>query len=51
MDRILVFEKGNIVDDGSHDDLLLQNTLYKKLWDAQVGGFLGDDAKEVSDVE
>lgn len=51
MDRILVFEKGNIVEDGSHDDLLLQNKLYKKLWDAQVGGFLGDDAKEVSDVE
>jgi ATP-binding cassette subfamily B protein len=49
MDRILVFEKGNIVEDGSHDDLLLQNKLYKKLWDAQVGGFLGDDTKEVSD--
>ena len=51
MDRILVFDKGNIVEDGSHDDLLLQNKLYKKLWDAQVGGFLGDNAKEGSDVE
>ena len=50
-DRILVFEKGNIVEDGTHDDLLLQNKLYKKLWDAQVGDFLGDDAKEASDVE
>lgn len=51
MDRILVFDKGNVVEDGSHDDLLLQNKLYKRLWDAQIGGFLGDDARESSDVE
>ena len=51
MDRILVFEGGNIVEDGSHSDLLLKNNLYKKLWDAQVGGFLGGNAKKVSDIE
>jgi ATP-binding cassette subfamily B protein len=42
MDRILVFDKGDIVEDGTHDELLLKSGLYKKLWDAQVGGFLGD---------
>lgn len=40
MDRILVFDKGCIVEDGSHNELLALNGTYKKLWDAQVGGFL-----------
>ncbi|MDP3532993.1 MAG: ATP-binding cassette domain-containing protein, partial [Alphaproteobacteria bacterium] len=42
MDRILVFNKGKIVEDGTHKDLLALNGLYKTLWDAQVGGFLPD---------
>lgn len=40
MDRILVFDKGCIIEDGSHNELLALNGTYKKLWDAQVGGFL-----------
>ena len=40
MDRILVFDSGKIVEDGTHDELLKQGGLYKTLWDAQVGGFL-----------
>ncbi len=40
MDRILVFENGKIVEDGSHPALLAKNGLYKSFWDAQVGGFL-----------
>lgn len=47
MDRILVFEKGHIVADGAHNDLLLKSTLYKTLWDTQVEGFLGDDAERL----
>lgn len=42
MDRILVFDKGNIVEDGSHAELVASNGLYKTLWDAQVGGFIQD---------
>jgi ATP-binding cassette subfamily B protein len=41
-DRILVFDQGKIVEDGAHKELLSKNRLYKILWDAQVGGFLGD---------
>ena len=43
MDRILVFDKGKIVQDGTHDELLANGGLYKNLWDAQVGGFLQEE--------
>lgn len=40
MDRILVFEKGKIVEDGSQEELLKKDGHFKKLWGMQVGGFL-----------
>jgi ATP-binding cassette subfamily B protein len=40
MDRILVFEEGRIVEDGTHEGLLASSGIYKKLWDSQIGGFL-----------
>lgn len=43
MDRILVFDKGKIIEDGPHGELLAKGGLYKKLWDAQIGGFLVDE--------
>ncbi len=42
MDRILVLDQGKIVEDGTHQELLDKNGMYKTLWDAQVGGFLPD---------
>lgn len=36
MDRILVFDKGAIVEDGAHEDLLKTQQLYYKLWHSQV---------------
>lgn len=42
MDRILVFNKGNIVQDGTHEELSAKEGLYRSLWAAQVGGFLPD---------
>ncbi|MDP3889511.1 MAG: ABC transporter ATP-binding protein [bacterium] len=35
MDRILVFDHGKIVENGTHETLLAQGGLYKMLWDAQ----------------
>jgi ATP-binding cassette subfamily B protein len=33
MDRILVFKSGKIVENGNHEELLLENGIYKNLWD------------------
>jgi ATP-binding cassette subfamily B protein len=40
MDRIIVFDHGKIVEDGTHKTLLDLGGLYNTLWNAQVGGFL-----------
>jgi ATP-binding cassette subfamily B protein len=40
MDRILVFDQGEIVQDGTHAELLAVEGLYKTLWSAQSCGFL-----------
>lgn len=40
MDRILVFDKGKIVEEGTHASLLGLEGLYAKMWKMQVGGFL-----------
>lgn len=40
MDRILVFDNGSIVEDGSHQQLLLREGHYAHLWNMQAGGFL-----------
>jgi ATP-binding cassette subfamily B protein len=40
LDRILVFDNGKIIEDGSHDELLKKKGHYAKLWSMQAGGFL-----------
>lgn len=40
MDRILVFDQGRIVEEGSHASLLSKEGLYARMWKMQVGGFL-----------
>lgn len=35
--RILVFENGDIIEDGSHDDLVQLNGTYARLWAVQTG--------------
>lgn len=40
LDRIVVLDKGSIVEDGTHMQLLAQNGIYAKLWSHQSGGFI-----------
>lgn len=40
MDRIIVLDKGKIVEDGAHDDLLNKKGYYFKLWQAQKDGVI-----------
>ncbi|PIR75324.1 MAG: hypothetical protein CO030_00875 [Candidatus Magasanikbacteria bacterium CG_4_9_14_0_2_um_filter_42_11] len=43
MDRILVIEDGEIVEDGSHKQLLRKKRgFYRRLWDLQAGTFIGE---------
>ena len=35
MDEIIVLDNGKIVERGTHDDLLAENGLYRKMWDLQ----------------
>lgn len=40
MDRILVFDQGKVVEEGSHDELIVKGGSYAYMWQMQVGGFL-----------
>lgn len=43
MDRLIVMDKGQIVEQGTHQELLALNGVYAKLWSHQSGGFLAED--------
>lgn len=43
MDRLIVMDQGQIVEQGTHAELLAQGGLYASLWKRQSGGFLTPD--------
>jgi len=44
MDRVIVLEKGRILEEGGHVDLLRRGGLYAQLWSRQSGGFAAKEA-------
>jgi ATP-binding cassette subfamily B multidrug efflux pump len=42
MDRLIVMDKGRIVEEGTHQQLLQLGGVYARLWAHQSGGFLGE---------
>ncbi|WP_419419769.1 ABC transporter ATP-binding protein [Legionella sp. D16C41] len=48
MDRILVFDNGEIIENGTHEELIQLSGHYAKMWHMQAGGFLPEylDHKE-----
>ena len=51
LDRILVFDQGEIVEDGSHSELLARQGAYQRLWSRQAGGFVLDDRVALGEAE
>lgn len=43
MDRLVVLDRGRVLEQGSHRELLQANGAYARLWHHQSGGFLTDD--------
>ncbi|HTK84011.1 MAG TPA: ABC transporter ATP-binding protein [Patescibacteria group bacterium] len=43
MDRIIVFDRGQIVEQGPHERLVRSGGLYSRLWSMQSGGFLHEE--------
>ena len=43
MDRLLILDKGQIVEQGTHTELLKKAGIYAKLWARQSGGFISED--------
>jgi ATP-binding cassette subfamily B multidrug efflux pump len=49
MDRLVVMDKGRIVEEGDHRSLLARGGLYARLWAHQSGGFLGEEVEEAEE--
>ena len=46
MDRLVIMDRGRVVEEGSHDALIARGGIYAELWTRQSGGFLAKEAAE-----
>lgn len=46
MDRLIIMDKGRIIEEGTHSSLLKRGGVYAELWSRQSGGFLAREAAE-----
>ncbi|WP_162047773.1 ABC transporter ATP-binding protein [Vibrio taketomensis] len=46
MDRLIVLDHGQVVEQGSHQELIANQGIYAQLWAHQTGGFLGAEEQE-----
>ena len=51
LDRILVFDSGRVVEDGSPHELLARRGVYYRLWSRQADGFLGEGSAPKTNLE
>jgi ATP-binding cassette subfamily B multidrug efflux pump len=50
LDRLVVMDKGQIVEDGTHEELVALGGIYAGLWARQSGGFLGFDEQTEAEM-
>ncbi|MGV8823372.1 ABC transporter ATP-binding protein [Methylibium petroleiphilum] len=50
MDRLVVLDRGRIIEQGDHRSLLARGGLYARLWAHQSGGFLGEEAEDAAEA-
>ncbi|MBN8931611.1 MAG: hypothetical protein J0G97_06900, partial [Rhizobium pusense] len=48
MDRLIILDKGRIVEAGSHAELVAMGGIYADLWRRQSGGFIADHEAEAA---
>ncbi|GKS92298.1 ABC transporter ATP-binding protein [Acidovorax sp. SUPP2539] len=46
MDRLIVLDAGQVIEEGTHAQLLAQGGVYARLWGHQSGGFLGESEED-----
>ncbi|MGA0088881.1 MAG: ABC transporter ATP-binding protein, partial [bacterium] len=46
LDRLVVIDAGNLIESGSHDELVQNSRIYADLWARQSGGFLAPEEYE-----
>jgi len=49
LDRLIVIDRGKIVEQGTHSELIHRKGLYAALWQHQSGGFLADELPELAE--